>query len=103
MPLSLSLKGASDGERYDFASLPCIEQSNGPVSLSPSQSWPDCIINTSGYNFRKGQAWLARYSVGNVVEGIPIRVSVGDKTKAEFENNYTLIRCPASIFPGNTW
>jgi hypothetical protein len=25
------------------------------VSLSPFQSWPDCIINTSGYDFRKGQ------------------------------------------------
>src|SRR6266487_3069322 len=35
---------------------PCIEQSNGPVSLSLSQSCPDCIINTSGYDFRKGQA-----------------------------------------------
>jgi hypothetical protein len=34
---------------------PCIEQSNGPVSLSPSQSCPDCIINMSGYDFRKGQ------------------------------------------------
>jgi hypothetical protein len=34
---------------------PCIEQSNGPVSLSPFRSWPDCIINTSGYDFRKGQ------------------------------------------------
>jgi hypothetical protein len=34
----------------------CIEQSNGPVSLSPFRSWPDCIINTSGYDFRKGQA-----------------------------------------------
>src|SRR6266481_5514693 len=34
---------------------PCIEQSNGPVSLSPSQSWPDCIINMFGYDFRKGQ------------------------------------------------
>src|SRR5260370_37872267 len=33
---------------------PCIEQSNGPVSLSPSQSCPDCITNTSGYDFRKG-------------------------------------------------
>src|SRR5437870_1403080 len=35
---------------------PCIEQSNGPVSLSLSQSCPDCIINTSGYDFRKAQA-----------------------------------------------
>jgi pterin 4 alpha carbinolamine dehydratase len=34
---------------------PCIEQSNGPVSLSPSQSWPDCIINMFGYDFWKGQ------------------------------------------------
>jgi transposase InsO family protein len=33
---------------------PCIEQSNGPVSLSPSQSYPDCIINMFGYDFRKG-------------------------------------------------
>jgi hypothetical protein len=23
--------------------------------LSPFQSWPDCIITTSGYDFRKGQ------------------------------------------------
>src|SRR5216117_2878300 len=40
---------------------PCIEQSNGPVSLSLSQSCPDCIINTSGYDFRKGQilaSWI---------------------------------------------
>src|SRR5206468_13048712 len=37
---------------------PCIEQSNGPVSLSLSQSCPDCIINTSGYDFRKGQALM---------------------------------------------
>ena len=37
---------------------PCIEQSNGPVSLSPFLFWPDCIIN--GYDFRKGQAeWLS--------------------------------------------
>jgi hypothetical protein len=28
--------------------------------LSPFQSWPDCIniINTSGYDFRKGQVWI---------------------------------------------
>ena len=35
---------------------PCIEKFSGPVSLSPFQSWPDCIINTSGDDFRKGQA-----------------------------------------------
>jgi len=33
----------------------CIVQSNGPGSLSPFPSWPGCIINTSGYDFRKGQ------------------------------------------------
>src|SRR5437764_15141668 len=33
---------------------PCIEQSNGPVSLSLSQSCPDCIIATCGYDFREG-------------------------------------------------
>jgi hypothetical protein len=31
-----------------------IEQSSGPVSLSPFPSWRDCIINGSGYDFRKG-------------------------------------------------
>jgi hypothetical protein len=36
---------------------PCIEQSNGLASLSPFPSWPDCIISTSGYDFRKGQRW----------------------------------------------
>jgi hypothetical protein len=40
---------------FAWSSRPCIEQSNGPVSLSPFQSWPDCIINMSGYDFRKGQ------------------------------------------------
>ena len=34
---------------------PCIEQSNSTVSLSPFRSSPDCVANTSGYNFRKGQ------------------------------------------------
>jgi len=34
---------------------PCIEQSSGLVSLSPFRSWPGCIINTFGYDFRKGQ------------------------------------------------
>jgi polar amino acid transport system substrate-binding protein len=33
----------------------CIVQSNGPGLLSPFPSWPGCIINTSGYDFRKGQ------------------------------------------------
>src|SRR5262249_13812179 len=37
---------------------PCIERSNGPVSLSPFRSWPDCIINTSGYDFQKAQETL---------------------------------------------
>jgi hypothetical protein len=38
---------------------PYIEQSNGLASLSPFQSWPDCIINTSGYDFRKGQSFIS--------------------------------------------
>jgi xylulose-5-phosphate/fructose-6-phosphate phosphoketolase len=33
----------------------CIEQFNGLVSLSPFRSWPICTINTSGYDYRKGQ------------------------------------------------
>ncbi|MFY9815908.1 MAG: integrase core domain-containing protein [Pseudolabrys sp.] len=34
---------------------PCIEQSNDLAPLSPFRSWLDCITNTSGYDFRKGQ------------------------------------------------
>jgi hypothetical protein len=34
---------------------PCVEPSNGLAPLSPFPSWPDYIINTSGYDFRKGQ------------------------------------------------
>ena len=36
-----------------------IEQFNDLVSLSPFRSWPDCIINTSGYDYRKGQGYFA--------------------------------------------
>ena len=32
-----------------------FEQSNDLAPLSPFQSWLDCITNTSGYDFRKGQ------------------------------------------------
>ena len=35
---------------------PCIEQSNDLAPLSPSRCWLDCTTNTSGYDFRKGQA-----------------------------------------------
>lgn len=35
---------------------PCIEQSNDLAPLSPFRSWLDCTTNTSGYDFRKGQA-----------------------------------------------
>ena len=34
---------------------PHIEQFNALVPLSPFRSWLDCTINTSGYDFRKGQ------------------------------------------------
>ena len=34
---------------------PHIEQSNGLATLPPFRSWLDCTINTSGYDFRKGQ------------------------------------------------
>jgi hypothetical protein len=33
----------------------CNEQSNDLVPLSPFRYWLDCITNTSGYDFRKGQ------------------------------------------------
>jgi len=34
---------------------PHIEQSNALAPSSPFRSWLDCTINTSGYDFRKGQ------------------------------------------------
>src|SRR5689334_8574496 len=34
---------------------PCIEPSNDLALSSPFRSWLDCITNTSGYDFRKGQ------------------------------------------------
>jgi len=33
----------------------CIERFNAPTQFLPFRSWPDCITNTSGYDFRKGQ------------------------------------------------
>jgi hypothetical protein len=33
-----------------------IGQPNDRAPLSPFQSWPGCITNTPGYDFRKGQA-----------------------------------------------
>jgi hypothetical protein len=33
----------------------CIERSNDLVTLPPFRFWLDCTINTSGYDFRKGQ------------------------------------------------
>ena len=33
-----------------------VEPSNGLALLSPFRSWPGYIINTSGYDFRKGQS-----------------------------------------------
>jgi len=35
---------------------PCIERSNAPAQFPPFRSWLDCTTNTSGYDFRKGQA-----------------------------------------------
>jgi hypothetical protein len=37
---------------------PCIERSNDLATLSPFRSWLDCTINTSGYDFPKGQPLL---------------------------------------------
>jgi hypothetical protein len=38
---------------------PYIEQPSDLAPLLPFRSWPDCIINTSGYDFRKGQlVWI---------------------------------------------
>ena len=35
----------------------CIDQFNALALSSPFRSWLDCTINTSGYDFRKGQLW----------------------------------------------
>jgi hypothetical protein len=37
---------------------PRIEPSNDLALSSPFRSWLDCITNTSGYDFRKGQVML---------------------------------------------
>ena len=39
----------------------CIEPSNDLAPLSPFRYWLDCITNTSGYDFRKGQAARVNY------------------------------------------
>jgi hypothetical protein len=49
-------KSAGLTNPHIFRSANDKNESNGLASLSPFQSWPDCIINTSGYDFRKGQA-----------------------------------------------
>ena len=43
---------------------PYGEPSNGLAALSPSPFWPGYITNMSGYNFRKGQAYLVRDNDG---------------------------------------
>jgi hypothetical protein len=43
--------------RHQFViALRCVEQSKGLKPLSLFPSWQGCITNTSGYDFRKGQA-----------------------------------------------
>src|SRR4029077_19897647 len=39
---------------------PRIEPSNDLALSSPFRSWLDCITNTSGYDFRKGQSRVLR-------------------------------------------
>jgi hypothetical protein len=45
---------------------PCIYQSNSPVLLSLFQSWPDCIINMLGNDFRKGQV-VPDFSIDSIL------------------------------------
>jgi hypothetical protein len=59
---------------------PCIEQSNDLALLSPFPSWLGCIINTSGYDFRKGQH-SAAVSPGRIAPSIYADL-VSDKDKA---------------------
>jgi hypothetical protein len=42
----------------------CIEQSNGLASLSPFQSWPDCIINTPDMILGKDRASITALKFG---------------------------------------
>ena len=50
-----SASGAKRGNRTKLLDGRCIEHSNNLALLSPFPSWLGCIINTSGYDFRKGQ------------------------------------------------
>jgi hypothetical protein len=57
-----TVKHHQGNKNVDGKMRPCIEPSNGPASLSPFRVWLDCIINTSGYDFRKGQVSLTCFS-----------------------------------------
>jgi DNA-binding CsgD family transcriptional regulator len=41
----------------------CIERSKALATLPPFRSWLDCTINTSGYDFRKGQTVSAIFGL----------------------------------------
>src|ERR1700687_4977143 len=54
----------------------CIEQSNGLVPSLLCPSWVDCIIATRGYDFRKGQAYMALATQTGISPALMHRVAV---------------------------
>jgi hypothetical protein len=54
---------------------PCIDWFSDRAPISPFRYWLGCIINTSGYDFRKGQA-VERYLADFMTTTFGFRFSV---------------------------
>jgi len=68
------------------------------VPLSPFQFWQDCIINTSGYDFRKGQVALFYLADATLEKGAPPVVTserVGLPKSWQPDPIQTLVSAPA--------
>ena len=55
-----------------------IQRSSDLAPLLPFRSWPDCIINISGYDFRKGHL-MVNSTCRPLRQSEPERVAVGDR------------------------
>jgi transposase len=73
---------------------PSVVRSSGPVSLSPSQSCPACTTNTSGYDFRKGQAEEFGVSRERVRQ---IEVSAFEKVQNAVKHRVAAMGTPAPL------
>jgi hypothetical protein len=63
----------------------CIEQSNDLARLSPFRSWLGCIINTSGYDFRKGQVVEINQKIVDLLKPLDTFVRVDSKLERLLE------------------